>query len=425
VTQPQIETLRPAAPPEFDPLSEAYLREPASVYVQAREEHPVFFSEQLQTWVMTRRASVWRYLDDRENFRSSLPGPASVHVPEEFAPHFTPGLLPHKMMPFMDPPEHTGPKKAVQQGFLRPQIIRLEGRIAENANTLIDGFAGAGECELMSSYSNALTMRTLLHLLGLQESDAPRIWSLGESAIRVLASTALPMAEPELSEVWRTYTEGQLWLRGLAEERAENPGEDIISIMAGARDETGAPVLTPERVALHASEVAFAGHDTTAQLMTNMTVHLSQNPAQLELVQQDPKLWANVVEETLRRRPSAPFAQRIAVRDVEVDGVTLPAGSVVWFALVSASNDPTHYDDPDRFDVQRPRAMDHLAFSRGAHTCPGAPLGRVQARVGVQTLFERLPDLTVVPDQPLDFAPLVILPKRNSLRVRFTPTSGN
>jgi cytochrome P450 len=277
----------------------------------------------------------------------------------------------------------------------------------------------------MGAYSNALTMRTLLHLLGLQESDAQRIWSLGESAIRVLASTALPMQEPELSEVWRTYTEGQLWLRGLAEERAENPGEDIISIMAGAKDQTGAPVLTPERVALHASEVAFAGHDTTAQLMTNMTIYLSENPDQLELVRQNPKLWANVVEETLRRRPSAPFAQRIAVRDVEVDGVTIPAGSVVWFALVSASNDPSHYDHPERFDVQRPRAMDHLAFSRGVHTCPGAPLGRVQARVGVQTLFERLPDLRVVPDQPLDFAPLMILPKRNSLRVRFTPTGGN
>jgi cytochrome P450 len=416
---------RPAAPPEFDALSPEYLSDPASVYARAREEQPVFFSEQLQTWVMTRRESVWRYLDDRENFHSTLPGAAAVDVPAEFTEHFTPGLLPHKMMSFMDPAEHTGPKKAVQQGFLRPQIIRLEGRIEENANALIDEFASAGECELMTQYSNALTMRTLLHLLGLQESDAERIWNLGEAAIRVLASTALPMHEPERSQVWRTYTEGQLWLRQLAEERAENPGDDIISIMASARDDAGNPVLTAERVALHASEVAFAGHDTTAQLMTNAVIYLSESRDQLELARNDPKLWANVIEETLRRRPSAPFAQRIAVRDVEVDGVTIPAGSVVWFALASASNDPSHYEDPQRFDIQRPRPMDHLAFSRGVHTCPGAPLGRVQARVGIQTLFERLPDLEVVPDQPLDFAPLVILPKRNSLRVRFTPTSAS
>ena len=112
---------------------------------------------------------------------------------------------------------------------------------------------------------------------------------------------------------------------------------------------------------------------------------------------------------------------RRATRDVEIAGVTIPEGDWVWFSLASASNDPAAYAEPERFDIHRPGPADHFAFSKGRHACEGSPLARVEAQVGLRALFERLPDLRVVPDQPLDFAPLAMLPIRLSMPVTWTP----
>ncbi|GCE44372.1 putative cytochrome P450 hydroxylase [Rhodococcus wratislaviensis] len=408
----------PMAPPEFDPLSEAALRDPASMYTTAREKSPVFWSDLIQSWVFTRYDDVFRYLNEPELFGTPVEG--QITVPDEFVDRFSPEL-PSKMMTAMDPPVHTPPKKAVQQGFLRPNILKLEPRITARANALIDEMIAAGtECDLMTSYSDPLTMHTLMGLLDLPMEEAEAIWNLGESSIRVLSSSQIPMDEPERSQVWRAYVEGQEHLYQIIDERTANPGDDIISIMAAQLDDEGRPALTRERIAQHIAEIAFAGHDTTAQLMTNMVIYLSEHRDQLALAVDNPKLWPNVVEETLRRRPSAPFAARRALRDVVVSGIQIRKGDNVWFALASASNDPAHYDNPVEFDVQRRRPMDHVAFGRGPHTCPGAPLGRSQAAIGVRTLFERLPDLRVADDYSLDFAPLVIIPKRNSLQVHWT-----
>ncbi|WP_395106188.1 cytochrome P450 [Actinomadura sp. SCN-SB] len=413
-TTPTEQPRLPTAPPEFDPLSEAALRDPSSMFLRAREETPVFWSEAVHAWIITRREDVLRYLNEPDAFATATRG--FIKVPEKFADRFS-AELPDQMMPAMDPPEHTGPKKAVQKGFLRPRILKLEDRITHKAHELIDAFPASGRTDLMAAYSNPLTMHTLLGLLGLPDSDADLIWTMGEASIRVLASANVPLQEPELSRVWQDYIDGQEYIREIARERAAHPGDDIISIMATAEDEDGNPVLSPERVALHVSEIAFAGHDTTAQLMTNMVMFLSENPDQLEEARRNPALWRNVTDEALRRRPSAPFAARTAVRDVKVGGVTVRKGEMAWFALASASNDPSHYEDPQRFDIGRPRPMDHVAFGRGPHTCPGAPLGRAQATIGIRTLYERLPGLRVEPGYPLDFAPLLILPKRNSLPV--------
>jgi hypothetical protein len=407
--------------PEFNPLSEEALRDPASMYVRSREKTPVFWSEAINAWVITRYEDVLHYLNDLKSFGNPTSG--AITVPEQFADRYSPEL-PFKMLTAMDPPEHTGPKKAINEGFSRPRMLNLEDPIAKQAHSLIDSFADAGKADLMTSYCNPLTINTLLRLLGLPAEDADRIRKLGEASIRVLASANVPMVEPELSQVWQDYIEGQEYIRRVVDERIANPGDDIISIMATAKDADGNPVLSRERVALHVSEIAFAGHDTTAQLMANTVIYLSENPDQLEKAQKNPELWSNVIEETLRRRPSAPFAARTAVRDVEIGGVTIRKGEMAWFALAGASNDPGHYESPERFDIQRPRPTDHVAFGRGPHICPGAPLGRLQATIGVRTLFERLPDLRVAPDYPLDFAPLVILPKRLSLPVNWTPPKG-
>jgi cytochrome P450 len=189
--------------------------------------------------------------------------------------------------------------------------------------------------------------------------------------------------------------------------------------MVGALGPDGEPLLSRERVALHVIELAAAGTDTTAQLIANAVVFLSERPEVLAEVLAEPSLWERVVEETLRRRGSATFVSRQTTRDVEIAGVTIPAGEGVWFSLAGASNDPSHHDEPERWDIHRPRPDDHVAFGKGRHFCLGAPIARTEAGIGLRVLFERLPDLRVVPDLPLDFAPLTILPMRLTLPVTF------
>jgi hypothetical protein len=114
---------------------------------------------------------------------------------------------------------------------------------------------------------------------------------------------------------------------------------------------------------------------------------------------------ANAVEEGLRRRGSAPGHFRIATRDVEVAGTPIPKGSLLWLVYISAGHDEQHFPSPRSFDVHRDNAERHLAFGRGRHMCMGAPLARLMARVGLQTLYERIPALRVVPDQRLEYLP--------------------
>jgi cytochrome P450 len=406
---------RPPAPAEFDPISEQAFRDPASIVARARDEVPVFFYPPLGVWVVTRREDVERCITDVETFTSTVNG-GMIPVPEEFADRVPPSLMRGAFIA-MDPPEHTPVRKVGQRGFTRPRVAALEPRIEAFAHELVDAFEGQGECELMRSFCIELTTRTLIAMLDLPPGDDEMFRALRVDHFTVMASVRQPIPEPQRTELWSRYAAAHERLRELADERARQPGEDVISAMVGAVDRDGEPLLSRERVALHVIELAAAGTDTTAQLIANAVGFLSEQPERIAAALADPPLWERIVEETLRRRGSATFVSRQATRDVEVAGVTIPAGDGVWFSLAGASNDPSHHEHPERWDVDRPKPDDHLAFGKGRHFCLGAPIARAEAGIGLRVLFERLPDLRVVPDAPLDFAPLTILPMRLTLPV--------
>ena len=189
--------------------------------------------------------------------------------------------------------------------------------------------------------------------------------------------------------------------------------------MSSARDGAGERVMSREQVALHVCELAAAGTDTTAQLIANAVVFLSEHPDQLAEAIEDPSLWERVVEETLRRRGSATFVSSAPRTSTSRSRASRSRPTMVWLSLASASNDPAHYDEPERWDIHREKPDDHLAFGKGRHFCLGAPIGRAEARIGLRVLFERLPDLRTVTPLPLDFAPIAILPMRQTLPVRW------
>jgi cytochrome P450 len=410
---------RPAPPAGFDPVSEASFRDPAALFTDAREASPVFWYEPLGTWVITRRADVDAALMDWQTWSCTGNG-GHIPVPDQFAGTVSSQLM-SEIMISMDPPKHTAARKVAQRGFLKPIIEGLIPEIEARANRIIDGFADRGSAELMEDYCLELTTQTLMALLGLGPDDEPMVRQLRDDHFQVLASGREPMEEPRRTEVWSRYAAAQVRLRELVEERRGGKGTDIITVMSAAVERDGTPSLPAERIAVHLTEFAAAGTDTTAQAMANAVLFLSQHPAQLAEAQAEPALWAAVFEETVRRRPSAPFASRMATRDVEVAGITIPAGEMVWLSLASANTDPSAVAAPLEYDIHRADPDQHYAFTKGRHTCLGAPLGRGQGAAGLRVLFGRLPSLRAVPDQPLDFLPLAMLPIRRTLQVTWDP----
>jgi cytochrome P450 len=398
-------------PAGFDLQSEASFRDPAGLFTGVRDAAPVFFYPPLGVWMISRRADVERCITDFRSL-SNAGNFDPDSVPVAYRERVSPQLLSEGMVA-LDPPLHTVRRKVAQRGFTRGRMAALEPQIEQRAHRIIDGFAADGACDLMSAYALELTTQTIFALIDLPERDQEWFRTLRFDSFRVLAAAQQPIPEDELTGVWDRYAAAHERLREIVEERRGGDGEDIISEMGRATGPDGAPVLSTEWIAMHVTELAAAGTDTTAQLLCNAVMFLCQEEEeQLLQAQADPSLWPRVVEETLRRRPSAPFVSRRATRDIDIAGVTIRKGEWAWFSLASASNDPSHYAAPERFDIHREDPTDHLAFSKGRHSCEGSPLARVQGATGLRVLFERLPTLRMVPDQPLEFAPLSMLPIR-------------
>jgi cytochrome P450 len=175
----------------------------------------------------------------------------------------------------------------------------------------------------------------------------------------------------------------------------ENPGDDLLSQLALLVDD--GETLNDVELRSTALLVIGAGFETTVNLIANGVVNLVENPEQLALLREDPGLWPNAVEEILRFDSPVQATVRVAAEDTEVGGIPVPAGTFVSLMLGGANRDPEVFDDPQRFDVTRPNAREHLAFSAGIHFCLGAGLARLEGAVALRRLFERFGDLALEP----------------------------
>ncbi|MGM1078908.1 cytochrome P450 [Streptomyces sp. H28] len=400
----------------FDAMGDDYYRDPAGHLAAVRDASPVFWYPHLNAWIVTRREDCLTVLSDWQTYSSAANSAADV--PERHRAVYPPDLV-SKMIVGQDPPGHTETRSVAQRGFVKERMDRLQPEIEARAHRIIDRFENHGSANLLEEYSLELTTQTIMALLGLGYEHEAMLRQLRDDLFAVLSSAHEPLPEPARTEVWDRFVEANLKLRAIVEERRDSTADDIISVMASARAKDGSYALPTPQIALHVSEFAAAGTDTTAQAMTNAVIFLSQNPQALQDALAEPELWPRVFEETLRRRPSSTFTSRRVTRDVELSGVRISAGDMVWVALASANTDPEHVDRPFEFDIHRPDPTDHLAFTAGRHTCLGNPLARVQGATGLRVLFERLPSLRPDDTDELDFLRMALLPVRRSLQVHW------
>lgn len=415
ITEPTI-TKEPTVP-TFDVMGDHFYIDPSIAVAEAREQEEVFWHPQINGWILTRREDMEFVLSDWTKFSAAGNG-QRIPVPERYQDVMPLSLI-QCILIGSDPPSHTVARRVVQAGFVKPRIDALRPEIEARAKRIIDGIAAQGSADLMQEYCLELTTQTMLALFGLGPEYSDMIKQVRDDLFMVLSSGHAPM-DPGVSDVvWNRFVDAQLKLREIVRERTANPGNDLISDMAAVKDRDGNPALSVEQIALHVSELAGAGTDTTAQAMSNAVLFLNDRPEVITEALADPTLWDRVFDETLRRRNSTTFTSRTAVEETVIRGITIPAGDMIFLALPSANTDPDFHDRPFEFDIHREETANHLSFGKGRHTCIGQPLARLQGAIGLQILFEQLPSLTVDPDMPLDFARIVLLPVRRSLPVHW------
>lgn len=401
----------------FDAMGDAYYRDPAAHFAEVRDETPTFFYPHLNAWIVTRREDALTVLSDWQKFSSASNG-GLIEVPEAYQSTI-PAELMSRILVGSDPPGHTTARSVAQLGFLQERMDALQPEIESRAHRIIDGFEDQGKGNLLEDYCLELTTQTLMALMGLDYEYDAMMRQLRDDFFQILASAQEPFPEPLRSQVWKRYTEANLVLRDIIESRRNSDAGDLISVMASARSEDGGYALGADQIAIHLTEFAAAGTDTTAQAMANAVLFLAANPQAREDALAEPELWPRVFEETVRRRPSSTFASRRSNIDIELGGAQIKAGDMVWLALASVNTDPAHVDSPFAFDIHRQDPMDHLAFSTGRHKCLGNPLARVQGAAGLKVLYERLPSMRPDDADAVDFVRFALLPARRSLNVHW------
>jgi cytochrome P450 len=399
---------------DFDPRSPEYYKDPQAALQELLREAPVFYHQPLDVYYVLPYDEVRRVLSDVETYSSvaykSMPVRADLRdrIPEEY--ERAGQVIQGGQLINMDPPAHTPPRRAMQRTFTHKRVKNAHSDIGAIADDLIDGFVDQGSCDLMRDYASRLTLRVVGTLLDVPTELLPGFHAWVIDVLGILAPIDL---EPEdvttpddqLVATYERVHEAYVTYSKVIEERRANPGDDLCSAMLALTHEDGKPALSNDEVLAHMVGITAAGTDTTANLIVNMVRYFTESPDQLQLVLDDPSLWDNAVYEGLRRAGISNQIFRISTRESELAGVRIPAHSKIGLSLPAANGDPAKFPDPLRFDVRRENASEHLALGRGRHFCLGAPLAPPEARIAVQTLYRRLPELMADLDQELEFVP--------------------
>ena len=287
----------------------------------------------------------------------------------------------------VDPPEHGRHRGIVNRGFTPRRIAELEPRLRKMAEELVAGFERRGECELMSEFANPFPVSVIAELMGLdpERHDDFKRWS---TALIIGSTQGTRQRVPRL----QMFREFRGYLASVVEERKREPGDDLISILVHAGEGEG--VLDTQQVVSFAGLLLAAGSETTTNLVGSTMATLHEHPETLERVRADPRLIPQLLEETLRYESPVQMLMRLTTQDVVLGGHEIEKGSMVMLLLGSANRDAARFPDPDRFDIDRD-TNGHLAFGFGNHFCLGASLARLEGRIALETLLERLPDYEV------------------------------
>jgi cytochrome P450 len=384
---------------EFRPFE---LRDPFPLLARARAEEPVFYSEELDYWVVTRYDDVRAVFRDPETFSSeNTQSPYRERPPAVQRLLDEGGFSAFSGLSARQPPDHTRLKAFVIKAFTPKRVALLEPEIRSQATSMIERIVPKRKADLVADLAYDLPALVIFSLLGIPERDASAVKEWAQS--RVLLNFGDPPEDEQLLHAgnlvkyWRYCEE-------LVEARFAEPSDDLTGELVRIYRE-GDRSLTKHEIASLVYGQLTAGHETTTSLLSNGFLELLSQRDQWEALCEDPALIPGAVEELLRTGPSVFAWKRKVKKAARLGDVELPEGANVLLVLGSANRDESVFPDGERLDVRRANAGDHLSFGHGTHYCLGAALARLEARVVLEELTARLPDIRLCEGQSFAFAP--------------------
>jgi len=289
----------------------------------------------------------------------------------------------------MNPPSHTKLRTLLMKAFNARQIEKLKHIVDATSRALLDRIGSAAEFDLVSEYALPLPIEIICRLLAIPSSHGTE---LGDAASRLVAAFDLaPLDEAALGAANEAALTLEKYFHHVVEQRRADPGDDIISSLVSVEED--GTKLTDDEIVSNVILLFIAGHETTSNMIGNAMVALFRHPPQLEMLKRDGALVPKAVVECMRYDSAVQMVVRTALEEVVVQGVTLPAGTMVFMLIGAANRDPAVFPHPDRLDFARGPNVPSLSFGAGIHHCLGARLALLELEVAVGALLARFPNM--------------------------------
>ena len=325
-----------------------------------------------------------------------------------------------------DPPKHTDHRSLLMRLITPKRLKENEEFMWRLADQQLDTFIDSGRCEFIRQFAQPFALLVVADLMGVPDDDRARFQEEmlhRPSEHQIGGTDEEAMTKNPLEFLYDQFSV-------YVEDRRANPADDVLTGLAAARFPDGSipEVLDVVRIA---ANVFAAGTETTVRLLSTMLRFLVEDPALQQRIRDDRSLIPNFVEETLRIESPVKGSFRLSRRPSAVGGIGLSPGTTVMVLNGAANRDPQRFFDPHSLDIERDNARHHLAFGRGAHTCPGAPLARSEARISLERLLDRTADIRIdesvhgpESDRKFRYVPTFILRGLTHLGLEFDPVEA-
>jgi len=412
------------------------IADPYPYYEALRQRCPVTPEKHHDVTMVTGWEEACAVLNDAETWSSciSVTGPfPGFPVPLE-GDDITDLIEEHRdelpfsdQLPTLDPPKHTDHRSLLLRLITPKRLKSNEEFMWRLADRQLDTFFDRGECEFIGEYASPFAMLVIADLLGVPEEDHERFeqallhGTADHGAVGSISDDT--MALSPLEYLYQQFT-------AYVEDRRQSPGHDVLTGLATATFPDGSTpdVIDVVRVA---ANLFAAGQETTVRLLSSALQLIGDDPELQRALRTQRDLIPNFVEETLRMESPVKGDFRLSKVPTKVGDLEVPAGTTVMLVNAAANRDPRRFDDPATFDLTRENARHHMAFGRGVHTCPGAPLARTEARVSLERLLDRTTDIRISEShhgpagaRRYHYVPTFILRGLTRLYLEFTPAEG-
>ncbi|WP_326626583.1 cytochrome P450 [Nonomuraea fuscirosea] len=394
---------------DFDVTSDWHVAAPYDFLRRLRAGSPVFKSEHLGAYVLTRHADVRAAYGDPASFSSTgsltISRSLTRETREKLGEH---GSFLSSFVANVDPPDHTRLRRSVSRAFTPRAVAALEQRFRRLNEDLLDRVAPRGQADFVTELGHEPSIKLTARFIGVPEADEAFVQAHVKDWFQLFLSPQPPERQLELAGSFLDYLD---YVDRLVAARAKDPRDDFTSLMTAL---IGAELTHREVVEL-ISTILLGGNDTVPNQLGNTVLRLLRE----EVWPVPGALLANASEECMRIDGASLGSFRYAARKIDLHGVSIPAGALVLLSTDSAGHDESVFPDPDRFVIDRPNAAEHLVFGYGIHFCVGAALARLQLRTALEVLGHRLPRLRLVPGQAVAYRRSIVGRGLSSLAVEW------